>query len=146
MAPGPVVCAVGAHVVVGLGVGGREHERADAIGVADGQLLRDHSAHAQPEDVRAPEAARVHHRDRVVGERAHVVRAGRLVAAPDAAVVVDADAMRAREHRRLELPELERPAEAHDEQQRIAVVAVALVVEVDAVARGRGHAGKVARA
>ena len=58
-----------------------------------------------------------------------------LSRAADAAVVVDADAMRAREDRRLELPELERAAEAHDEEQRIAGVAVALVVEADAVVR-----------
>ena len=67
--------------------GAREHERTHAIGMHHADGLREHATHRRAHHVRELDALRVEHLDRV-GRHAHeVVRAGRHLGVPGAAVV-----------------------------------------------------------
>ena len=80
------------HVVVGpdrvatAGVRRAEHERLDAVRMAQREALRDHAAQREAVDVRAIEADAVEDADGVVGHRLDAVAAAQRRRAPDAAV------------------------------------------------------------
>ena len=125
-------------VGVGLGIGAGEDETAHPVGVLQGQLLRDHPAHRHADDVRAGDPERVEQADGVVGHLVDGVRAGRLGAPADAAVVEDDRAVVPREVGHLEHPRRGIRGEAHDEEERISA-ALLVVVEVDRAHLGDAH-------
>ena len=146
------------------GVGHDRRHAGDLGRMTDGQRLGDHPAHRHTDDVGPPDAEHVeqagcvvgHVVDRVVrlgaargdGGEHHLTagrrRRGHLGGQTDVSIV-EPDHAEAPGHERLD--ELERPgdelaAESHHEQQRLAVVvAVHVVLDADAVDRGRSHGG-----
>ena len=123
---------------VGLGVGAREDQAPYALGVPERQLLRDHAAHRDAEDVRSRDAERVEQAGRVVRHLVDGVGPGGLRAPPDAAVVEGDRPVARGEVGDLEHPRRRVGGEAHDEEERIAAP-VLLVVQLDRVDRGGGH-------
>ncbi len=148
------------------GVAARRHDRRqalDALGMLDGDDLRDHPAHRRPDDMGLGDAERVHQPDRVArhvvqgigrpdrqvkeGARHHGrrrERAGRRHAGrkADVAVVEADDAKAARGEPFAERfgPRHQLHAEAHDEQDDRRVAPSGLgVFDGDAVRPYRGH-------
>ena len=99
------------------------------------ELLRDRSAEARAEHVRALDTGRVENGQRVTGHLRSRVRPRRLVAVADAAVVEDEHAETLREQRDDRLPAPAAVAETLDEQQR-RPVAVRLPRDADALRVG----------
>ena len=117
-----------------------EHERADAPGMAQRDLLGDHAAEREPVDVGLRDLERVEHGHGVVGEGFGRVGGREAARAPDAAVVErdHAKAAAQRVHRAPPRPAAQ--AEAHDEQHRLAL-AGALPVQLGVQVRVRGAGG-----
>ena len=94
-------------------------EPVDPARVPEGDVLRDHPAHRDADDRRAPHPRRVHRRDHVRCHLRHSIRRARLVALAGATVVEDEDAPRslgvAGEELWLLEPESGREREAVDE-------------------------------
>ena len=84
----------------------------DALGVHDADDLRDHAAHRRADHVRALDAFRVEHLDRVLRHPHEVVRAGRRVGVAGAAVVDRDAAMLPAERAALEPPRRARSCRA----------------------------------
>ena len=70
-------------------VGAHEDQPADAVGMPQGDLLGDHSAHEHPEHVRPFDLERVHQPDRIFCKADDAERAARILAPPDTRMVVD---------------------------------------------------------
>ena len=114
----------------------REHERVHTVRVHDAEDLRDHAAHRRADHVGARDAFRVEHLDRVLRHAHEVVRTGRRVGVPGAAVVDRDAAVVAAERAALERPTPGVHAEPLDHQHGRAVAgAPGVVRDAHAVAR-----------
>ena len=116
-----------------VGVRTAERRREQPLGVGDRVLLRDHAAHREAEQVEALEAEPVDEAREVVCHLRRRVRAWRCRRLPDAAVVVADDAVALGEGGDLRLPRLLGIGQAVHEHERLGVVAVDLVGQVEAV-------------
>jgi len=118
------------------GLGTRERHREDetrhALGMVDGELLRDHAAHRDADHVRTRDPERVEETDRVLRHRGDRPGRRRRRAAPGAAIVERDHPVARRECLPLRRPRLETRAEARDQQER-RTAPLFLVVECHAV-------------
>jgi hypothetical protein len=100
--------------------------------MAQDELLRDHPTHRHTDDVYTRQLEHVEELSRVVRHLVDAVRAGRLTAAADAAVVEDDGVIARGECGELKHPGARVRGQAHDQQQRLPI-AMLFEIEVDVV-------------
>ena len=86
-----------------------------------GELLRDHAAHGDPEDVRIARGGGIQHRCRIICHQRQEIRPGRRIAQTHAAIIKDQNAVMRRQRRQDAEPHLAGIAQPHDQQEGIAV-------------------------
>ena len=134
---GPLREQLAAPLVV-LARGARERERTHALGMHHADDLRDHAAHRRADDVRALDALGVEHRDRVGGHADEVVRAGRRIRVPGAAIVGRDATVTTTERAALQRPTAVIHAETLDHQDGRTVAATPRAVrDLDAIVGNR---------